>query len=187
MASIKIQSSSSGGGSITLTAPTTSSNRTVTLPDEDVTLGGGGGGVTHLGTVVPQSGAISATLSSLTLTDYKMLQINIEGISLGNYQWIGLVSSAQKNAIGYIFTGSSTKGAMTATIDLATSAVYTQIMGSTTTSDGSYVANGTTYTGGHDGQEFNITNSSTSVGVYTRGAGYGFTATGGSIRFYGVK
>ena len=185
MASIKIQSSSSGGGSITLTAPTTSSNRTVTLPDADVTLGGGA--ITHLGTLVPQSGAISATLSSLTLTDYKLLQINMEGISLGNYQWIGLVSNAEKNAIGYVFTGSGAKLAVTVTIDLATSAVYTQITGTTTTSNGSYLANGTAYTGGHDGQEFNITNSTTSIGVYTRGSGYAFTATGGSIRFYGVK
>ena len=145
-----------------------------------------GGGVTHLGTVVPQSGAISATLSNLTLTSYKMLQINIEGISTGGYQWIGLVSSAEKNAIGYVFVGSNTLQAITVMIDLATSAVYTQLLGTTTISNGAYSSNNTTYTGGHDGQEFNITNSTTSIGVYTRGAGYAFTATGGSIRFYGV-
>lgn len=144
------------------------------------------GGVTHLGTVVPQSGAISATLSSLTLTDYKMLHINIEGISMGNFQWIGLVGSADKNAVGYVSSLSSGSTiSLRIVIDLATSLVFSSLTGYTTTSNGAQ-GNNSAYAGTHNGQEFSITNSTTSVGVFTRGAGYAFTATGGSIRFYGV-
>ena len=144
------------------------------------------GGVTHLGTVVPQSGAISATLSSLTLTDYKMLQINIEGISIGNYQWFGLVSNSDKNAVGYAQVASGYHLSLRIVIDLANSLVVSSETGYTNTSNGAQ-GNNRSYAGAHGGQEFNITNSTTSIGVYTRGAGYGFTATGGSIRIYGVK
>ena len=183
MASIKIQSSSPGGGSITLTAPTTSSNRTVTLPDADVTLGGG---TTHLGTLVPQSGAISATLSSLTLTDYKMLDINIEGVSLGSFQWIGITNKEERNAIAYTTDMTGKTLSVRVVIDLATSAFYSIISGMVTTSNGAF-SQSSNYAGGKTNYDMNVSNSSTSVGIFTRGAGYGFTATGGSIRIYGVK
>jgi hypothetical protein len=144
-----------------------------------------GGGVTHLGTLVPQSGAISATLSNLTLTSYKMLEINIEGVSYQNFSWLSLTNSADRNGIAYTLSMSGKTLSVRVVVDLATSAVYAGIAGITTTSNG-VAARQDNYAGAKTNYDINITNSSTSVGIYTRGAGYGFTATGGSIRFYGV-
>ncbi len=97
MSNITIAGNAAGTATFTVAAPGTSVNRTITLPDETGTLAtqanvstaaagavvdavAAAGGMTLLGTL--STGA--QTLSGLTLTDYKQLFFDFNGVSHNN-------------------------------------------------------------------------------------------------------
>jgi hypothetical protein len=131
------------------------------------------GGMTLLGTVTTTSGA-SQTLSSLTLTGYKQIQLIFNNVS-------GTNTSTYYNVAGIRFTvahtgaGDSVWG--TATIDL-TNGAFSCATGQTTTTAGTASAVVTGYAG-----NVGITTATTSI-VFAPSAG---TFDSGTILVYGVK
>jgi hypothetical protein len=173
MSKIAFTPNASGTGTFTFAAPGTNTDRTLTLPDASGTLATTAelGGVTHLGTLATTSGT-SVTLSGLTLTGYKFLQFQFEGVSTTS-----TTSFLRLN--GYIVAALNPGTAADISfgggiIDLSNGAFWCAAAAFT----------GTTFAGSNGyGGPSGLTTSSTSV-TFTASAN-NFDA--GSIRIYGVK
>ena len=174
MSNLTVKGNASGTGTVILEAPNTNSNRTITLPDSTSTLATTadvGTGLTLLGTITTTSGS-SVSLSGLTLTSYKQLQVFVSGVS-GSATASTLLLNSQPFTFVTI-TSAATTCTGGGIIDLA-SGIFFASSAVLATSSGDY---GFGY-GGASG----LTTASTSI-TFTISTG---TFDAGSIRIYGVK
>jgi len=141
----------------------------------------GGGGMTLLGTITTTSGA-SQSISSLTLTDYKLVMLVFQGVSFNvspsanSYFLLGQSTSDDLQITGNIDRADYIFGI--ATIDLTNGTFTFSYHNSTLTSNTSSGTTGDTYSG-----DLPITTASTSISIATNVG----TFDAGSIRVYGIK
>ena len=176
MSNLTVKGNASGTGTVILEAPNTNSNRTITLPDSTSTLAttadvAGVESMTLLGTLATTSGS-SASLSGLTLTDYKFLQFSLNGLSANTGSPFLLLNGYHVAVLNAVGSADVTFGA--GVIDLSNG-----VFGSSFS-----VYSGTIFQaqGGRGGLS-GITTASTSITFTISGA----TFDAGSIRIYGVK
>ncbi len=185
MSKIALSGNASGTGTFTFAAPGTNTDRTLTLPDASGTLATtadipAAGGMTLLGTIATTSGS-SATLSGLTLTDYKLLYYVVDGVGLNTTNDDLCIESASFNfAIGRQSTGGGLYVMyFDGFVDLNAGVSTSGVTGIYTTA-GAQAATNTTFSGGRPS---GYTTASTSVSFLCRSS----TFFAGSIRIYGVK
>lgn len=184
MSNITIAGNAAGTATFTVAAPATNTDRTITLPDETGTLAtqadvstaaadavadavAAAGGMTLLGTL--STGA--QTLSGLTLTDYKQLFFDFNGVSHNNGTTTNVLVGA-----GLVHSN------VTAT-DLLVGGVWVSLWSGIAmpilTRQGATLPNSFSPMMAQTG----YTNAATSVGVsFSSG-----TIDAGSVRVYGVK
>lgn len=175
MSNLTVKGNASGTGTVILEAPNTNSNRTITLPDSTSTLATTadvGTGLTLLGTIATTSGS-SVTLSGLSLTGYKQLQVFFSAVSGSAASSNILLGGAFFSMLTINNAADSVSGG--ATIDLASGLFFSVY---------SYSLNGALAADGRSGGgQSGLSTSSTSI-TFTTSTG-NFDA--GSIRIYGVK
>lgn len=133
--------------------------------------------LTLLGSAVNTTTGTSATLSSLTLTDYKQLLIVFAGVSVGSTTSSKLyIGSSSTGQIANTFAGAANGLYGSVTIDLTSGCYWSNTIDTATTATTGTTSN--TYAG-----LTTYSTSSTSFTLYTGGAAF----DGGSYRVYGVK
>ncbi len=177
MSNLTVKGNASGTGTIILESPNTNSNRTITLPDSTSTLATTAqvdaiSSIVHLGTIATTSGS-SASLSGLTLTGYKQVQVFFSAVSGSAASSNILLGGAFFSLLTISNAADSVSGG--ATIDLASGLFFSAY---------SYSLNGALAADGRaGGGQSGLSTSSTSI-TFTTSTG-NFDA--GSIRIYGVK
>lgn len=140
------------------------------------------GGVTLLGTLTPSNGATSISLSSLSLSSYKLLHIMGSGLALnaGNNSNFYLQQNGSRGKWVVSIISSKLNGGRTL-VDLSTGYGYTS---STSGLNDTTFTEYTYSSGGAGARNYGITTSTTTITIYaSSGSFYGQ----GNIKFYGVK
>jgi hypothetical protein len=176
MSKIALSGNASGTGTFTFAAPGTNTDRTLTLPDATGTVATTADvsavqSMTLLGTLDTTSGT-SVTLSGLTLTSYKMLNILVNDVGMG---------------FGDLRLNSASGPPISNTVSSPNLLIFSCVI---YLSSGLYVSSGRNLASGITGASSGavyvgrsgITTSSTSVTV-----GATDTFLSGSILIYGVK
>ena len=152
------------------------------------------GGVTFLGSVAATASATSLTLTSLDLTGYKFLYVIGNWLNQSSNDWIGLQSGDNFYQVANVMTSSSTTGVnFFVTCDLTTGVAHISASRANKRYNNAWQNSGTVgsgnateYLGGT--QSIGITNSTTTVGLYSRsGNNFGYASgniSGTERKFY---
>lgn len=164
-----------GTSAVTTVAPSTSGN-VLTSNGTDWVSSAPAGSITLLGTITTTSGT-SASLGSLTLTDYKILTLVLNGVSANSTTNSSLSLATSNGAPFTSGLGTTSEGFYgQITIDLSNGIFWSNIFSTSNSSPTGNSSN--TYVG-----LCGYSTASTSITIYTKGA----TLDAGSIKVYGIK